>query len=195
VSQTTGIYTLYDDEIQTGGGLGFIPGGENQSIDLRDASSPRQTINQIRYTWNGQDVTNSGTLQHLFAGFSFTITPDFTTYATAQPKNLNASGANYSTLKMSIRGSLSSDTYLRIEGPDDGSGGTTRRESIHGSAGDFSLTNNWQEITIPDAGSIPAGDFNSVKTYFTISFQFIQPIGTTAAGNGGTIYLDNIRFD
>src|SRR5690242_18227928 len=80
LSQSSHIYVLFDDEVKTGGGIGFIPGGENQTIELRDASSPRSGDNQIRYTWNGQDVSNGGIQQHAFAGFSFTITPDFSTF-------------------------------------------------------------------------------------------------------------------
>jgi hypothetical protein len=40
VNETSGIYTLYDDEIKTAGGVAFIPGGENQSINLDDRTAP-----------------------------------------------------------------------------------------------------------------------------------------------------------
>src|ERR1041385_398507 len=61
LSQTNHIFVIYDDELKTGGGLGLFPGGENQTITLLDASSPRRSDNQIRYSWNGQDVPDEGT--------------------------------------------------------------------------------------------------------------------------------------
>src|SRR5436189_4114313 len=75
-------FYIYDDDLKTGGGLGFFPGGENQAIGLEDDTTPARSPNAIVYSWNGQDVTNfsaGGVLEHLFAGFSLTITPDFST--------------------------------------------------------------------------------------------------------------------
>ena len=193
VSQTSGIFVIYDDELKTGGGLGFIPGGENQVITQVDASSPRRSDNQIRYSWNGQDVSNSGSLQHLFAGFSLLVTPDFSTFDSASAKNLNANNAGYTKLTFYIRGTLASDTYVRIEGPDDGPGGITpaRMESLPSLTGTFTLTEDWQKQEL----TVPAGDFNQVKSFLTLSIQYMQPVGTTVGGGGGTIYLDDIRYE
>jgi hypothetical protein len=186
VPQSSGVFVIYDDELKTGGGLAFIPGGENQSIDLTDTSEPRRSAHSLRYIWNGEDVFNhdTGLFQHDFAGFQLLVSPDSETFAAATPKNLSAAG--YATLSFFVRGSLSSGTRLRIEGPDDGPGGITPQR-LELSA----LDPNWTAVTM----SIPAADFASVKIFLTVSFQYTQPPRTTAPGEGGTVFFDEIRYE
>jgi hypothetical protein len=190
VPGSSGIYTIFDDEIKTGGGLGLIPGADNQTIDVTDQSAPKRSIHAIRYAWNGKDVYNfeTGQYQHDFAGFHLYVPPLGSQLATASPKNLTVP-VGYSKLKMFIRGSLSQDTTLRIEGPDDGTGGNVAARFDSGV--DFTLTNDWQEITL----AIPTGDFASVLFFLTISFQYNQPPRTDVGGDGGVIYLDDIRYE
>lgn len=197
LSQSSGTLVIYDDEVKTAGGLGFIPHGENQSVDVRDAGSPRRTVNQIRYSWNGQDVLNGATAQHLFAGFSLPITSFLEDILTAQPKNLSSAG--YTKMKFFIRGTLSDRCWVRIEGPGDGNNATATaqvnsRRQGDVSGGDFVLSEDWQEVTL----TVPVGgasdDFSDIKTFLTVSVQFDQPAGTTQAGGGGVIYLDDIRY-
>lgn len=184
VPQTSGVYMLFDDELKTGGGVGFIPGGQNQSIDFTDHSAPRGAAS-VRYYWNGGDVFNDETneWQHLFAGFSFVVTPEFSRHLAVPGKNL--SGPGYSSLKMWVRGHLSEGTKLRIEGPGDGVGTPARVELD-------SLGSGWQEVTLPN---IPSADFNPVNVFLTISFQYTQPPRTTVAGGGGLVFLDDIRYE
>jgi hypothetical protein len=188
VSGSSGVYIIYDDELKTGGGLGFIPGGENQSINLAEPN-PIIGHSQIRYTWNGGDIYSStlAAQQHLFAGFSLLVTPDFTTFDSATGKNLNATtNTPYTKLKFFVRGAVSENTTLRIEGPDDGSGGITPVLQ------DISLTSSWQEVTM----SIPSSThFANVKVFMTVSLQYSQAPRTTNPGQGGTIFLDQIRYE
>lgn len=184
VPGSSGIYTIYDDELKTAGGLIFIPGGENQSLELTDVSSPRRNRNHARYSWNGQDVTENGTAQHLFAGFSFVVSQDAASLATTPARDL--SGHGYDSLTLYVRGNLSLHTKLRIEGPDDGAGGiTAARTEI------TSLTNDWAKVTL----AVPTGDFSSIKSFFTLSFQYEQPAFTTAPGDGGVVYIDDVRYE
>lgn len=189
--QVSGNYMIYSNgELFTLGGLGFIPGGENQSIDLRDSNSPM--INgkqQLRYHWNGQDVrdfNNGNTLQHLFAGFSLLITPNFDTLTNAQPKAM--SGHGYGTIKFSARGSLASDTTLKVDGPGNGDA-----NQVHATTPltITTLSSSWQDYSM----TIGASDLTAVKSFITFSFQYAQPSGTTVAGGGGTVYLQNIRYE
>jgi hypothetical protein len=176
---TGGVYTIYDDELKTGGGLGFIPGGENQTIDLLSSGG------EIRYSWNGNDVSSTTTTEHLFAGFELLVTPNFVGFESAPGKNL--SGAGYTKLKFSIRGSLSANTTVRVEGPDDGLGGITPAL-----VNITTLGSAWQDVTLP----IPdPTHFNNVKGFMIVTFQFAQPSGTTTPGGGGTVYVDNIRYE
>lgn len=184
--QSSGVYMIYDDELRTGGGLAFIPGPESQEIDLAARVTPRRSINTIRYFWNGNDVFNSSTgmFQHLFAGFMTTVTPDAAGLDAATGKNLSAAG--YTRLRLFVKGSLSHNTRLRIEGPDDGAGGITpERTEI------FTLGPDWQEITL----TIPPAHFSNVKVFFILSFQYTQPARSTAAGGGGEVYVDDVRYE
>ena len=184
VPLTSGVFTIYKDELKTGGGFGFIPTGENQTIDSADTSSPRLTARSIKYSWNGQDVlhTTDTVANHAFAGFSLCVSPDLATVNSTPGKNLMA--PSYTTLKLFVRGSLSSDTRLRIEGPGDNVLTPARTELT-------SLSSDWQEVSLP----IPtASDFSDVKIFLTISFQYSQPSGTTTPGEGGVVYLDDIRY-
>ncbi|MFN0118558.1 MAG: hypothetical protein ACKVQC_09745 [Elusimicrobiota bacterium] len=183
VPQSAAIYTIYDEELKTGGGLGFIPSGDNQSINLADQTSPRRTVNAIGYTWNGNDPSPGN---HLFAGFSLLITPNFTNLTSAMGKDLSASG--YTKMKFFIRGALSSHTTLRIEGPDDGDGGITPSRTELTST---DLTSDWRAVTL----NITPSHFNNVKVFATFSFQYAQPPRTTNAGEGGTIYIDDIQYE
>ena len=189
VPQISGIFHIFDDELKTAGGLGFVPGGENQSIDLRDQSSPRGGLAQIRYAWNGGEVFNDGAtppgFQHDFAGFSLLVSQDFTTNVSAPARNLSA--ANYTQLIFSIRGSLSANTTVKVDGPDDGDS-TTSTTSRTLSASE--VGSGWREYAI----AIPIGDFSSIKVFVTFTLQYAQPPRTTVAGNGGVIYVDNIRY-
>ena len=179
VPQSSGLFVLYDDELRTGGGLGLIPGGGNQTISLADRSSPQRSTNDIHYAWNGGDVAG----QHLFAGFSLLVTPDFTSFANARPKDL--SGPGYTKVTLYLRGSLSAGTQIRIEGPDAGPGhtGTPYQSSA--------LSGSWTQISF----AVPPADFQRVKVFLTVSFQFTQPAGTTDPGEGGEVFLDDIRYE
>lgn len=182
VAQSSGIYTIYDDELKTNGGLAFIPGGENQSIDLADVGDPRRTLRQVRYSWNGQDTGS----QHLFAGFQFLITPDGTTLSLANAKNLSAAG--YTKLTLYVRGELSSGNTLRIEGP---SNGVSTFVPARAEISAANLTNAWQGVSL----TVPSGDFSSVKIFATFSIQYTQAPRTINPGAGGVIYVDDVRYE
>lgn len=191
VPQSSGIYTIYDDELKTGGGLAFIPGGENQSIDLENQEGERRSTNHIKYVWNGGNIFNSetGEFQHLFAGFNLFITPDQAALATAAPKDL--SGPGYTKLTFYIRGSLSHETWLRIQGPALGNEASDDLCVQTGCEELVSISSTWQRVEIP----ISSSRLSSMKVFVTFSFQYQQPPRTDPAGNGGVIYLDDIRYE
>lgn len=185
VPQSSGVFAIYDDELNTGGGLAFIPGGENQFIDLNDHSSPRRTTSQIRYIWNGADAGG----QHLFAGFQLLVTPDGSTLASATGKDLSAPG--YTKLTFYLRGNLSNGTRLRIEGPAVGTEPSDDNCSQVGCDESKTPTGDWQRVEVP----ISAARLSNVKIFATFSFQYTQPPRTTVPGEGGVIYLDDIHYE
>jgi hypothetical protein len=184
VPRSSGIYSIFEDDLLTAGGIAFIPFSGNQSIELIDQSAPRRGRAQVRYSWNGQDVLNGGTPQHLFAGFQFIITPDQSSLAKTPGRDL--SGPGYSKLTLYVRGNLSLHTSLRIEGPDDANESTTPARTELST-----LSNDWTKVTL----SVPSGDFVNVKSFITVSFQYDQPAFTTAPGEGGVVYLDGIQYE
>lgn len=186
VPGVSGTFTIYDDELKTGGAVGFIPSGENQSMDFQDTSSPRRTARQIRYSWTGGDTTGNtpGTTQHAFAGFSLFQAPTVAQVATSTGTDLTFAG--YTKMTFWIRGSLSEGNIVRIEGPGDTVSTPARLELA-----DSDINGGWVFESI----SIPPGDFRNVKVFITVSIQYAQPPRTTAAGNGGTVYLDDVRYE
>lgn len=188
VPQTSGVYFVYDDEVKTGGGAGFIPGGGNQFLTFMDQSSPRSGINQISYLWNGGDVFDpeTGLTDHLFAGFSLLVSPDFTTLAVTNAKDL--SGPAYTQLKLEVRGSLTNGNVLRIEGP---SNDPPTFTPVRTELSPAQLSSGWQTVTL----TVPTTHFVSVKVFATFSIQYTEPPRTTVTGQGGHIYLDNIRYE
>jgi hypothetical protein len=88
-------------------------------------------------------------------------------------------------LRLFVRGALSTNTTLRIEGPSNGTTSTPARVELS------SLGSEWQEVVL----SIPAADFSNVKVFLTVSFQYSQPPRTTANGEGGVVFLDDIRYE
>ncbi len=186
--QSSGVFNIYKDELLTGGGAALVPGGENQSLSLEEFGAASEGRFNVGYTWNGGDVLNAGTLQHLFAGFMFPVTAGSAGLPTARGRDLSAPG--YTKLVLSVKGALSNGTTLRIEGPSDGDTSVSPAR-VESGATTFSLTGQWQEITL----AVPAASFINVKIFLTITLQYAQPPRTTVPGEGGVVYLDNIRYE
>lgn len=186
VPQSSGVYTLYDEELKTGGGVSFNPGGENQSINFADHDAPHSGANQIRYVWNGGDVFDSKSMvfEHVDAGFSLVVPVHVEDVPTTAGKNLASNG--YTKLTMWVRGTVSQNTHLRIEGPTDGVIAADRvdltADQIAGAG---------MQVTLP----ITQSNFSDVKVYMTATFIYDQPPRTTAAGEGGTVLIDDIRYE
>lgn len=181
VPGSSGIYTIFDDELKTAGGLAFIPESGGLLIDLNDQTSPRRSTSQMRFKWDGQNVGS----QHLVGGFEIIVSPDGSTLSTTPGKDLSSFG--YTKLTFYLRGTLGTNTKLRIEGPTD-TVITAARTELDSSQ----VTGDWQKITL----SIPtSSDFQNVKVFAIFSFQYTQPPHTTNPGDGGEIFLDDIRYE
>ncbi|MBV9079982.1 MAG: hypothetical protein JO102_02560 [Elusimicrobia bacterium] len=186
----SGVYVIYDDELKTGGGVEFIPGGENQSADFADSSSGRRTARQIKYQWNGGNVSDTDPAfapsEHLFAGFSLGTLVNSAQQPSDPGKNLSAFG--YTKLTLWVKGDLSTGNRLRIEGPSQLSQNHTPARTEIDAA---TLASGWQKVTL----NVPPSDFTTVKVYMTISIQYDQPPRTTANGDGGTVYIDDVQYE
>jgi hypothetical protein len=193
-----GTLRVFSSELLTGGGAFEYPGSENQTLTFNDRSNP---ISQrsIRYNWNGQPAATGGT-DHTFAGFDLMHTALFSQYASTPGRNLQAAG--YTKATFYARGSLSSNTALKVEVADEGNQATpdgcltlsTGTTDACGNGATKQLTGDWQQYTI----MIPAAALQNVKDIFKATFVFTDPLPGVpgqAPGQGGTVYLDQIQYE
>ncbi len=176
-------WVLYDDELETGGGFYLIPEAANQTLTDHDASGPAFGRKSIAYNWNGGEVNG----QHLFAGFGLLVAQQIAQDASTPPRNLSAYG--FTKITFWAKGALSENTILRAEGPADGTGSTiSPRLEISADL----LAGGWAKyaLLVPN----PAA-FASVKQYVNFTLIYTQPTGTTLAGEGGTVDIDQIAYE
>jgi hypothetical protein len=194
-------YRIFSNELMTGGGAFEYPGGENQSLDFTDRSNPLSN-RSIRYHWTGApaDPSNNGG----FAGFDLMHVPTLPQYAGTPGRDLSAAG--YTKATFYARGSLSTNTVLKIEVADDGNGGVTppcltlSTDGTDNACGGGSeapqrLTSDWRQYTI----NIPNNTYlAAVKDFFKATFVYNFPLGGLpgeAPGQGGTVYFDHIQYE
>jgi hypothetical protein len=202
----TSAFRIFSDELVTGGGAFEYPGGENQTLSFSDTSNP-VSHRSIRYSWNGEPPAIGGT-DHTFAGFSLIQSASQSTYLSTPGRNLSA--ANYGRATFFIRGSLSTNTRLKIEVADDGdsltpgagcmtlSGSGTVYNSgtndICSNGATGTLNGDWQRVTV----TIPSGALSSVRDFIKTTFVYSDPLPGVpgqAPGQGGVVYLDQIQYE
>lgn len=204
-------FVIFDNELTTGGGAFEYPGGQNQTLSFTDTSNPI-SHRSIRYSWNGQPVSAPGCNPNptpLFAGFDLMYT---TTQAAYNPspsvpgRDLHQAG--YTKATFYARGSLSSNTVLKVEVAAAGvqagcpvlpvvpclwlSSNGTEDDGVNSQGcGHAQLTGGWQSYSIP----LTPAALTDVKDFFKATFVFTPPfVGSTAAGQGGVAYFDVIEY-
>jgi len=180
------VFVLYDDELKTGGGVYLYPSGDNQSLDTDSRELPYAGARCIRYSWNGGAVCQSATgrAQHAFAGFSLAVSATADELPAAAARDF--SDAGYTVMHVFVRGSLSDNTILKLEGPDDGDE-TTPAPSLEIA----SLSDSWQAYSFP----VTPASLARVKEFFKATFVYSNPDGTLAAGGGGSVAVDTIYLE
>jgi hypothetical protein len=173
---------IYDDSLETGGTVGLIPSGDNQQISLSYTNNPHSGRYCISYSWNGNPVSNpppslSPNPEQTFAGFQLIVATG------APPRNLSAAG--YTTCTFWLRGNLSSNVSVQVQGPSNGNSNT-----IAPTYTPANVSNSWTQY----AFSISPGNLQSVAVFFGLTLIYAQPTGTTNPGQGGTVYVDDIQF-
>ncbi|MFH1378837.1 MAG: hypothetical protein ABII23_01045 [bacterium] len=180
-------FIIYDDQIKTGGNLFTFPGGENQTVDLESRDNPCRGKKAICYSWNGKQVFD-GTLQiyrHDYVGLDLGISQGSDDYDALSPRDITL-GA-YTKASFFVKGSLSANTTVKFEVVDDGNTATDAPQKVVSS-----LRSSWEKHEIT---GISVSDLTNVKDYFKVTFIYTQPTGTTTHGNGGTIYIDDIKLE
>ncbi|MFA5976511.1 MAG: hypothetical protein WC859_10170 [Elusimicrobiota bacterium] len=209
-------FIIFSSELRSGGGAFEYPGGENQTLAFNDQSNPL-SYRSIRYSWTGQPPMIGCSTFHEFAGFDLMHTAFDSTYLTTPGRDLRAAG--YTRLTFYARGTLSTNTVLKIEAATPPTGNTTGSGAcafpMEGSAwtgaciGLFgqntaylnatnpcsngtsgTLTSDWQFFSVP----IPTIALAAVKDFFKATFIFTDPYTPAPPGQGGTVYFDQIQY-
>jgi hypothetical protein len=185
---------VFSNELKTGGGAFLYPSGENQSLTFGDTSNP-VSARSIRYIWNGQAVGG----QIDFAGFTLMHTPSQADYATTNGRNLSTT--NYTKVTFYARGTLATNTFVKVEVADDGNSATAAPCVALSPNGDLDalapatpcgvkaqIGSDWASYSIP----VPNANLNPVKDFFKATIIFLG--GGSNPGGGGTVYFDQIEY-
>ncbi len=164
----TGQWLIYGDKLETGGGIVLVPDSGNQMINLSFHDPERNNV--IMYSWNGQDVAG----QHEFSGVSFTVASSSKTYDITPPKDLSAGG--YKKVTFYAKVNLSENTFVRFTGP------------VTSFSVEQKVNCDWNRFTI----FFEPHMLRTVREFFVISFHYT---GNNKSGNGGTVYVDDVRYE
>jgi len=224
---TASSFVVFSDELETGGGAFEYPGPDGQNLVFTDTSNPISR-RSIRYSWTGRDVSNpqgSGCLpnpEHIFAGFDLMHVPDNTptlsVYNSTPGRNLSKAG--YTKATFYVRGSLSSNTILKVEAASPGvpaSGCpvvTSPCLILYANANDLAvyeaspgfstncqpaptaLTGSWQSYSMSIAAAIANSSqpASAIKDFFKATFVYTPPGFGAPSGQGGIAYFDQIQY-
>jgi hypothetical protein len=189
-------FVIFNSELASGGGAFEYPGGENQTLTFLETQN---TISgrSIRYHWTGQPAA-AGSTNHSFAGFDLMHTAQQADYTATPARDLSAAG--YTSARFYARGSLSTNTVLKIEVADDGNTATAAPCVVLSTNGTDTggtsctpgfLTSDWRQYSIP----LTSTALSAVKDFFKATFIFTDPfVGNQAPGQGGTVYLDEVLY-
>ncbi len=193
-------FVIFNNELVSGGGAFEFPGSEGQSLIFNDTSNPI-SHRSIRYSWTGEPVAG----QSIFAGFDLMHTALFSDYVSTPGRNLHQ--ANYTKVTFFARGTLSSNTELKIEVSDDGKTPTPDPCLVLSTDGldpnnlcdangfdpfkmaPMQITSSWRQYTI----TVNNSALTSIKDFFKATFVFTPAIGAPT-GQGGTAYFDVIQY-
>ncbi len=172
----TGIpWTIYDDELKTGGGMMFYSSPDGQKLDFECRDNPRSGTKCIKYSWDGTQVYDYDyqKWQTNWCGWGIIVGKDWTSYDSSSK---DISEAGYNKITFWVRGKIDSKTTVKFEGPvreDKGGTDFIRLDSTQ-------ITSSWQQFTISLSGT----DVSSVKDYFKVIFE----------KGKGIIYIDDIKY-
>lgn len=167
---------LYDDEINTKGSLApyrweddpYCADWNKVKLKFDSTNHPKNGRKCIQFTWVG-NVNDPG---KSFFGFGLMATEYMGGIV-----NLSTSG--YTNLKFWIRGNVYTNCTFRIEIPKKSGGYWVRRDL------DVEITGNWKEYAIP----LP-----DIEEMSEIEYDVSIALIANGITNGGTVYLDDIRF-
>ncbi len=179
---------LYDDEINTKGSLAPRVWDDSRFLELGDGSivfdcrDSYKGLKSIKMEWYDKLSTLPPGCCH-YAGWGLSATDP----VDVGSKSMVTSG--YTRLEFEAKGSLSSGCNVKIEIPRHDSQNNTDNIVIN-NTGANQLKSYWQTFSIPIT-SKTTSSWGIQQYYIAIAMRRDSDSVVT---NGGTIYLDNIRF-
>jgi hypothetical protein len=177
-SQWSGTFTLYDDDLKTGGGVMGIGWGPNFVVDFNSRENPYAGVKCIKIDWDGNKVTTSNGEFFTYTGFSLIAALSYVDVLNVS-KNLTPGGYKKVTF-WARKSSMASNTVLRVESPNGSSTSTPPTNAL-----ETALTDSWQKYSFDITGSLAV-----VRQYVNIILKTTD----NKQGSGATIYIDDIKF-
>ena len=197
LSAWSGILRVYDDDLRTGGNVEFIPSdlappNNNMTIDFKvTEQNPPEGVNCLKYTWNGQEVfwdsplAPANKMEHSYGGVTLIVATHFSLYNSTPAKDLRPGG--YTHISFKAKAVMDSDTTIKFEGP----------------VGESSKTHDFLRVTNTQISAfdwtayqfpVSQTDLSQVKDFFKIVIEYQKGV-SGPAGDGGVVYVDDIRYE
>jgi len=166
-----GYWKIYDDQLNTRGGVMLSPTDEHQTF-AEVSGTPHSGERCIKYSWDGTRLWSEkdGKLVNWTAAILI-VAPTWREYG--QEKDLTR--GSYTKITFWVRGKLCGNAKIRFEGPGDYE--TNKCDWIELSE----LLAGWQKEELP---LIKKTELLQAKEFFKIVF----------VGGGGTVYVDDITY-
>ena len=203
LSGTSGIYTIYDDQLQTGGNIALFPGDYHGGDDeVYGGDKVEDSIGGcsegpdmcLKYTWNGRKLWwpiepghTTAEWEDKWAGLALVV-PSIAANWGQETRDL--SQGKYTRITFYAKGALTSGVKVRFEGPLGGNDDAVKTDNKitvtpGKSTGAPALSTEWQKYTIDITGV----SLSAMKHYFIVVFN------TDGGTDGGTVYIDHIKYE
>ncbi|MBN1823955.1 MAG: hypothetical protein JW803_06535 [Endomicrobiales bacterium] len=189
IGSWTGSWTLYDDELKTGGAVMLYTETDGVEIDFNDTDAPRVGSKCLKFSWDGREVTAysnppeypSDYRESDFVGFGLIVAKQVSDYEETT-KDLSQGG--FRKVSFWAKGSLNTDVSVKIE-----------IENTSGQATSIKLLPSQEWVYYEYDVNY---DIAVIKDYAKILMVYDEDgdpqTANAGRGNGGTVYFDEIKI-
>jgi hypothetical protein len=184
----SGVWTIYDDDLKTGGTVMMFTSKDGQQIDFASKENPHTGAQSLKYSWDGTDaIAYQGALQYFqpgYVGFGLIVPEDQSKFGVVT-RDLTPGG--FTKVSFWIRGNIGSLVTFRLETDNGTNVSPSGNNAWESNTTDRAVTSAWQRYEFALSGSQAA-----TKLFLKIFFKYAGGPGTR--GTGGTVYLDDIAL-
>ncbi len=167
---------VYDDQINTRGSMEpfrwvddpYCATWTYASVDFSWTGNVKSGHKCMKFTWLGDVTDTSGATYFGFGLMARELSGE----------KIALGSAGYTNLKFWLRGDLTENCSFKIEVPDTDTAKTITSTQV---------SSEWTEVTIP------VDMLSSAEIEYVLAFA-LKPTDDSLKTNGGTVYLDDIRF-